>query len=46
MQKIKLDTCSYGFFFGTFRERNSWQPLLDNGYVMIEEDGYHGTSNL
>jgi hypothetical protein len=39
LQENRIDTCSYGFFLWHVSGRNSWQPLLDNGYVMIEEDG-------
>lgn len=34
-----IDQCNYGFFLWHISGRKSWQPLLDNGYIIVEENG-------
>ena len=34
-----IDKCNYGFFLWHILGRKSWQLLLDNGYIMVEENG-------
>ena len=34
-----INKCSYGYLLWQFTGRKSFQPMLDNGYVLIEENG-------
>lgn len=35
----RINQCSYGYLLWQFTGRKSFQPMLENGYEMVEEDG-------
>jgi hypothetical protein len=35
----RIDQCSYGYLLWHFTGRNSFQPMLENGFVFVEENG-------
>lgn len=34
-----INKCEYGYLLWQFTGRKSFQPMLDNGYIMVEENG-------
>lgn len=39
LEKGRIDRCTYGHMLWHFTGRKSFQPLLENGFVMEEKDG-------
>lgn len=39
LEEGRIDRCTYGHMLWHFTGRKSFQPLLDNGFVMEEENG-------
>lgn len=39
LEEGRIDRCTYGHMLWHFTGRSSFQPLLDNGFVMEEKDG-------
>ncbi|WP_037320041.1 hypothetical protein [Salegentibacter sp. Hel_I_6] len=39
LEKGRINKCTYGHLLWHFTGRKSFQPMLDNGYEMVEENG-------